>query len=96
MLDDLEQGVDRTDSKLQGSLKKLKKFIRDTEGALLVCFRNHWLMTVPCRDQIRVVYWYSYRDLMYIATHGNFNLTNLILIHFSLVNAGVRVPLIVR
>ncbi|KAI0049777.1 hypothetical protein FA95DRAFT_1581542 [Auriscalpium vulgare] len=31
MLGDLEQNVERTDSKLQQNMKKLKKFIRDTE-----------------------------------------------------------------
>lgn len=36
MLDDLERGVDRTDTKLQVSLKKLKKFIRDTEGEIIL------------------------------------------------------------
>ncbi|KAL0063470.1 hypothetical protein AAF712_009674 [Marasmius tenuissimus] len=31
LLDDLERNVDRTDSKLSASMKKLKKFIRDSE-----------------------------------------------------------------
>ena len=32
MLDDLEANVDTTDSKLQKNLKRLKKFVRETEG----------------------------------------------------------------
>lgn len=32
MLDDLERGVDRSDSKLQHAMKKMRKFVRDTEG----------------------------------------------------------------
>lgn len=32
MLHDLESNVDQTDSKLNSALKKMQKFIRDTEG----------------------------------------------------------------
>lgn len=32
MLDDVERNVDRTDSKLNSAMRKMKKFIRDTEG----------------------------------------------------------------
>ncbi|KAG1876835.1 t-SNARE [Suillus tomentosus] len=32
MLDDLEANVDRTDSKLSSAMRKMKKFVRDTEG----------------------------------------------------------------
>ena len=32
MLDDLERNVDRSDSKLDNAMRKMKKFIRDTEG----------------------------------------------------------------
>lgn len=35
MLDDLERGVDRSDSKLQDAMKKMRKFVRDTEGSTL-------------------------------------------------------------
>lgn len=31
MLDDLERGVDRTDSKLNDAMRRMKKFIRQTE-----------------------------------------------------------------
>lgn len=31
MLDDLEQGVDRTDSKLSEASRKMRKFLRDSE-----------------------------------------------------------------
>ncbi|KAG7090696.1 hypothetical protein E1B28_009791 [Marasmius oreades] len=31
LLDDLERGVDRTDSKLNSAMKKMKKFLRDSE-----------------------------------------------------------------
>ena len=32
LLDDLGQNVDRTDTKLGGAMKKMRKFIRETEG----------------------------------------------------------------
>lgn len=32
MLVDLEQGVDRTDAKLDSAMQRMKKFIRQTEG----------------------------------------------------------------
>lgn len=32
MLDDLEGNVDQTETKLSGAMKKMQKFIRDTEG----------------------------------------------------------------
>ena len=32
MLDDVERGVDRTDSKLNNAMRRMKKFIRQTEG----------------------------------------------------------------
>lgn len=31
MLDDMEQGVDRSNAKLDGAMKRMRKFIRDTE-----------------------------------------------------------------
>lgn len=31
MLDDLEQGVDQTDSKLNDAMRKMRKFLRDSE-----------------------------------------------------------------
>ena len=36
MLDDLEQNVDRSDAKLSGAMSKMKKFIRQTEGAYYI------------------------------------------------------------
>lgn len=33
MLDDLETGVDRTDNKLSDAMRRMKKFIRQTEGS---------------------------------------------------------------
>jgi len=32
MLDDLEANVDQTDSKLSNAMRRMKKFVRDTEG----------------------------------------------------------------
>ncbi|KAG9313640.1 t-SNARE [Chiua virens] len=40
MLDDLERGVDRTDSKLDSAMRKMKKFIRDTEDT-----KSGWCIT---------------------------------------------------
>lgn len=34
MLDDLGQRVDRTEGKLGGAMKRMQKFIRETEGEL--------------------------------------------------------------
>jgi hypothetical protein len=39
MLEDLESGVDDTQTKLSTSMRKLQKFIRDTEGSLLQASR---------------------------------------------------------
>lgn len=36
MLDDLEAGVDRTDNKLSDAMRRMKKFIRQTEGSSLL------------------------------------------------------------
>lgn len=33
MLSDLEEGVDRSDSKLKTSMRRMQKFIRDTEDS---------------------------------------------------------------
>jgi len=35
LLDDLGQSIDRTDTKLSGAMKKMRKFIRETEGQSL-------------------------------------------------------------
>ncbi len=32
MLDDLDRGVDRTDSKLSDAMRRMRKFVRETEG----------------------------------------------------------------
>ena len=36
MLDDLDRGVDRTDSKLSDAVRKMRKFVRETEGQSVV------------------------------------------------------------
>ena len=36
MLDDLDRNVDRTDSKLSDAMRKMRKFVRDTEGQSIV------------------------------------------------------------
>lgn len=38
MLSNLEAGVDRTQTKLNGAMKRMQKFIRDTEGESLACY----------------------------------------------------------
>jgi hypothetical protein len=38
MLNDLEAGVDRTENKLGSAMKKMKKFIRETEGISLIAY----------------------------------------------------------
>ena len=32
MLGDLDRGVDRTDSKLSDAMRRMRKFVRETEG----------------------------------------------------------------
>ena len=34
MLDDLDRGVDRTDSKLSDAMRRMRKFVREIEGQL--------------------------------------------------------------
>lgn len=58
MLDDLEQNVDRTDTKLNKAMKKLQKFIQDTEG-MYVCSAFSFLLLI-CNDRDEV--WMVYRD----------------------------------
>ncbi|KAG0698601.1 t-SNARE [Suillus ampliporus] len=41
MLDDLEANVDRTDSKLSNAMRRMKKFVRDTEGK-----SSGWCITI--------------------------------------------------
>ncbi|KAI9459789.1 t-SNARE [Boletus coccyginus] len=41
MLDDLERNVDRSDSKLDSAMRKMKKFIRDTEDT-----KSGWCITI--------------------------------------------------
>lgn len=59
MLDDLETGVDRTDNKLSDAMRRMKKFIRQTEGSFggSISTRTNprWFL---CRDEVRVVYHY--------------------------------------
>ena len=63
MLDDLEANVDTTDSKLQKNLKRLKKFVRETEGESAaggtVCFHPVWLF---CRN-------YAVADNILLSVH---------------------------
>lgn len=35
MLDDLDRGVDRTDSKLSDAMRRMRNFVRETEGQSL-------------------------------------------------------------
>ncbi|KIJ61831.1 hypothetical protein HYDPIDRAFT_183042 [Hydnomerulius pinastri MD-312] len=41
MLDDLEQNVDRTDTKLSSAMRKMRKFVRDTEET-----KSGWCITI--------------------------------------------------
>lgn len=41
MLDDVERNVDRSDSKLDGAMRRMRKFMRDTEGMLDLVLRHH-------------------------------------------------------
>jgi hypothetical protein len=45
MLDDLERGVDQTDSKLGDAMRKMRKFIRDTEGLFSLNYVDTTMIT---------------------------------------------------
>jgi syntaxin 6 len=53
MLDDLEVGVDRTDNKLSGAMRRMRKFIRQTEGMCL----DFSLSNFACISDSDVWYW---------------------------------------
>ena len=59
MLDDLEAGVDHTDNKLSDAMRRMKKFIRQTEGSFgglpLISTRTN---PFPRRDEVGLVYHY--------------------------------------
>jgi hypothetical protein len=38
MLGDLDRNVDRTDSKLSDAMRRMRKFIRETEGQYIVLY----------------------------------------------------------
>jgi hypothetical protein len=65
MLNDLEAGVDRTENKLGGAMKRMKKFIRDTEGV----WTNPQSITsrsLPSRrNKIQLVYSNSYSRIVH-------------------------------
>jgi hypothetical protein len=44
MLGDLEMGVDRTDSKLSEAMRRMRKFIRQTEGTPCHIVALQWLI----------------------------------------------------
>lgn len=57
MLDDVERNVDRTDSKLNSAMRKLRKFVRDTEGTASSFLDITFALTrLLRRDQVRVVH----------------------------------------
>ena len=49
MLDDLDQSVDRTDSKLSDAVRKMRKFIRETEGQFCLLFLRIGILNVNQR-----------------------------------------------
>ena len=60
MLGDLEMGVDRTDSKLSDAMRRMRKFIRQTEGTPCRIMTLQWLIIFfgYDRNKIRMVYNY--------------------------------------
>lgn len=57
MLDDLEQGVDKTDTKLSNAMSRMKRFIRQTEGKWPYSNSRMQLTQGPSRrNEIRMVY----------------------------------------
>lgn len=56
MLDHLDAGVDRTENKLGGAMKKMKKFIRDTEGMFSNAMHDVLTVHLLSRNQVGLVY----------------------------------------
>ena len=46
MLDDLDRGVDRTDSKLSDAMRRMRKFVRETEGQFPCHLLVPWVLNV--------------------------------------------------
>jgi hypothetical protein len=46
MLDDLGHGVDRTDSKLSNAMRRMRKFVRDTEGQFPCHLSVAWVLNI--------------------------------------------------
>lgn len=66
MLTDLEAGVDRTETKLNGAMRRMRKFIRQTEGEFMASTSPVDSAHDRYRDQVRLVY----RDT-YHRTYGS-------------------------
>lgn len=71
LLDDLGQGVDKTDSKLSGQLKKIKRFIRQTEGMSSDLFIPSTRLIELLRDEKWLVHCNSNRHPMYSTADGH-------------------------
>jgi hypothetical protein len=46
MLEDLDHGVDRTDSKLSDAVRRMRKFVRETEGQFFCHLSGTWVLNV--------------------------------------------------
>ena len=46
MLDDLDHGVDRTDSKLSDAMRRMRKFVRETEGQSTCSLSGVWALNL--------------------------------------------------
>jgi syntaxin 6 len=44
MLEDLDRGVDQTDSKLSDAVRRMRKFVRETEGQLPCLLSSAWML----------------------------------------------------
>lgn len=45
MLEDLESGVDKSGAKLGDAMRRMRKFIRQTEGGTLLSFMCHFMLS---------------------------------------------------
>jgi hypothetical protein len=46
MLDDLDHGVERTDSKLSDAVRRMRKFVRETEGQFPCHLSGVWALNI--------------------------------------------------
>ena len=76
MLDDLERGVTASDSKLNTAMAKMRKFIRQTEGAHYCSSAPSRTYIVVDRDEVGLVYRHSHHHPHGVAARCDSRMTS--------------------